>query len=35
MQALEDAVRANTQDYSSAMKTVQDCFEAGKADPYT
>ena len=33
--ALEDAVRANTDNPSSAMQTIRDCLEAGKSEPIT
>lgn len=31
--ALEDAVRENTNNFSAAMQTIDDCLEAGKSEP--
>lgn len=33
--ALEDAVRVNTNNIAAAMKTIEDCLEAGKSEPIT
>lgn len=33
--ALEDAVRANTNNFASAMQTIDDCIESGKSEPIT